>query len=403
VLALLIAGTLGGGYYYLKQSMAPKVGHLIVNANVPGAEISLDGKTEPGWVTPIGLPNLSPGPHTIVVSKEGFEGARQAVEVKAGETVSLTLELKTLEAPPSVGSLTIAANVQGARIILDGQSDPSWTTPYVFDELAAGRHALTISKDGYEDYQQSVTVELGGTASVTAELKAVRVAEPPLAPAAPRTGQLLVTSNIPGARIKLDGRSDPRWVTPFAFRDLPAGSHLVEVTQAGYTPFTSTLRVEGGSTATLNADLRVPQGEIHIVTTPPGIEVLIDGKPHGPSPVRALLPLGAHTYRLIRPGSEPYESSFELKHDGHMITRRVDLGVGGSPAGSVVEVRTNPPGAKVFADGRQAGSSTPTSFRLGPGEHHLTISLSGYRPIQRKLIVPSDGSPVHVIEELSPQ
>jgi serine/threonine-protein kinase len=403
VLALLLVGGLGGAYYYYQQALVPKTGHLMVNANVPDATISLDGRTEPSWVAPFGFSDLTPGPHSVLVSKEGYESARQVVEVKAGETLSVRAELKPIEAAPDVGGLTVAANIQGAQISLDGHSDPTWVTPYVFTELAAGEHALVISKDGYQAYEQMVTVAAGETASVKAELAAARGAAP-ARPAAPRTGQLVVTSNVPGAKISLDGRTDANWVTPFTFRDVSAGTHFVTVVQAGYAPFETSLRIEGGRTATVNANLAVPQGEINIVTTPPGFEVRINGKSYGRTPVSATLPLGTYTYELVRPGTEPYESSFELKYDGHMITRKVDLNVGGgAAAGSVIDVRTIPPGATVFANGKPVGSATPTSFRLSPGQHTLTISLSGFRPIQRRLIVPSDGSPVNVNERLSPQ
>ena len=60
----------------------------------------------------------------------------------------------------------------GRRIIVDGRSDPSWLTPYTIADLPAGAHNIVISMDGYEDFQQSVTIEGGQTSNVVGNLSA---------------------------------------------------------------------------------------------------------------------------------------------------------------------------------------------------------------------------------------
>lgn len=85
--------------------------------------------------------------------------------------------------------------------------------------------------------------------------------------------------------------------------------------------------VQEGSTATFAAHLTSPGGEINIVTNPAGLGVSIDGGPYAPSPVQAIVTVGAHTYRIKLPGSRVYEGTFEMKN-GAIITRRVDF-VGG--------------------------------------------------------------------------
>jgi len=211
-------------------------------------------------------------------------------------------------------------------------------------------------------------------------------------PAALKTGRLVVTANVEGAKITVDGRSEPGWVTPRTIPELPAGPHNVVLSRAGYSDVERSITIEGGRTATLNATLSVPSGEINIETKPPGVEVLIDGQPAGLSPVRKTVGLGQHTYSLRQAGRDSYNSTFEIKYDGHMLAKKVDLG--GEPAvpTGIVEVRTIPPGAIVYADGRSVGGTTPTNFRLRAGRHTLTISLSGYPPLQKIVDVPADGS-----------
>ena len=210
-------------------------------------------------------------------------------------------------------------------------------------------------------------------------------------PAAPKIGRLLVTSNVEGARISIDGRSESAWATPYTIPDLSAGAHSVTVSKSGYSNYQQSVTIEGGRTNSINASLSVPVGEINIVSDPAGVEVLIDGQPAGRTPAQKTLPVGQHTFVLRQPGMDPYTSSFEIKYDGYMATRKVTLG-GPQVATGVVEVRTIPPGATVLADGKAVPGTTPTSFRLPAGKHTLTISLSGYAPQLKEVDVPADGS-----------
>jgi serine/threonine-protein kinase len=300
-----------------------------------------------------------------------------------------------------LGQLQVSANVPGAKISLDGHSDPNWVTPYMIPDLPAGTHSLVISKDGYQDFQQNVTIAEGQAGSIVGNLSAPSVqseanptppkAEPVHArPTVSKVGQLMVSTNIPGAKISLDGRSDPNWVTPHTIPELAAGTHNVVISKDGYDDIQQSVTIEGGQTKSVTGNLSAPVGEVNMVTTPPGVEVLIDGKSYGPTPFHATLKAGQHVATVKRPGADPYETTFELK-SGAIMTKKLALGE--TAQMGIVEVRTIPPGATVFADNQPTGGQTPTSFRLTVGTHMLTLSLSGYRPVQTQVIVSASGTP----------
>jgi predicted Ser/Thr protein kinase len=223
---------------------------------------------------------------------------------------------------------------------------------------------------------------------------------PARSPAAPKVGDLLVTSNIVGAQITVDGKTDPGWVTPATISNLAVGPHAVSVAKEGYNVAQSGVTIEAGKTASYSAELTLPLGEVNIVTNPADIEILIDGQPAGRSPVQKTLGVGRHTFTLRLPGMDPYTSSFDIKYNGYMVTKKVDLGGSIQAPTGVVEVRTNPPGATLQADGKVVGGTTPTSIRLTAGRHTLTISLAGYQSIQKDVDVPADGT-LAVSETLS--
>jgi len=139
-------------------------------------------------------------------------------------------------------------------------------------------------------------------------------------------GHLLVTANVAGAKISLDGSSEPDWVTPYSSTiNRPAGTHQVVVSKEGYGDYQQSVTIEGGKTATVNAQLSEASGEVLVITTPPGLEVLIDGKLIGPSPVRVTVAAGSHKYTVRRQGWEPYEGTFTVS-SGARATVRVNMG-----------------------------------------------------------------------------
>ena len=73
-----------------------------------------------------------------------------------------------------VGQLHVESNIPGAWISVDGESGPNWVTPCTIPDLPAGSHQVLVSKEGYDNYQQAVTIEGGKTNSVNASLIARR-------------------------------------------------------------------------------------------------------------------------------------------------------------------------------------------------------------------------------------
>jgi serine/threonine protein kinase len=151
--------------------------------------------------------------------------------------------------------------------------------------------------------------------------------EPVVRPAVPKVGQLSVSANVTGAKISIDGHSDPNWLTPFTIPDLPTGTHNVRVTMDGYDNFQQSVTIVAGQTANMAANLTAPTAELDVITKPPGVEILIDGKSYGQSPVHATLPPGNHTYTVKWSGASPTENSVVLEN-GQISTKTLSLNYG---------------------------------------------------------------------------
>jgi serine/threonine-protein kinase len=349
---VVILGILGGaGYLYLykrkPQVASPPVGQLYVESNVPGARISVDGQSAPNWVTPYTIPDLSAGSHQLQVSKEGYDKYQQAVTIEGGKTDSVNASLpahapepltenpaekpaagkgkpstKASESPRTIPLTSASGGGSGATLLPSASRGEPGATP------------LPSASRGGPSTTPLPSASRGGPS--TTPLPSASRGGPgatPLPPAsgggpsaAPTMGQLLVTANVAGAKISVDGSSEPDWVTPYSSTiNRPAGTHQLVISKEGYDDYQQSVSIEGGKTTTVNAQLSAARGEVVVMTTPPGLDVLIDGKLIGPSPVRITVAVGSHKYTVRRPGWVPYEGTFTAR-GGALITVRVNMG-----------------------------------------------------------------------------
>ena len=108
-----------------------------------GAQVSIDGRSDPSWATPYNLPGLTPGQHTIIVSKPGYASETRSVEVGSGSKSFLVVQLAQLTA-----TLSVASTPSGAAVFMDGK-DTGHVTPAQFNVDKAGSHSFVFKKQGY--------------------------------------------------------------------------------------------------------------------------------------------------------------------------------------------------------------------------------------------------------------
>lgn len=134
---------------------------LDINPVTPDATILLNNKSV-GKGSYSG--KLNPGVYFIEVSKYGYASYTQTVELKASEQLTLTPPALTKKA----GTLNVAYSPIGASIMID--NSVVGKTPMVVRDLSEGRHSITISKEGYETFKTSVTINEGETEMMEGEL-----------------------------------------------------------------------------------------------------------------------------------------------------------------------------------------------------------------------------------------
>ena len=62
------------------KAVAMVPGQVQIDSNPQGAQIQIDGKSDPSWITPFDVTGLSPGQHIVAVSKSGYSADARAVD-----------------------------------------------------------------------------------------------------------------------------------------------------------------------------------------------------------------------------------------------------------------------------------------------------------------------------------
>jgi hypothetical protein len=237
-----------------------------------GATVRVDSVDQ--GVTPLKI-SVPPGQHTLEVSL-GPTKRVEALSVDAGAIIVQHYDFGAVATVQS-GRLEISSDPPGARVSVDGT--PRGVTPLSLSSVAVGEHRVTLSTD-QSSIQRQVTVAAGATATVMATIANTGAAggwatiKSPVELQVFEGGQLIATT------------STPRFM-------LPTGRHDLEVANPELE-FRAPLRMEIEAGKTTTNSVSIPNGSLS-VNALPWAEVIIDGKPAGPTPIGNLsIPIGSH-------------------------------------------------------------------------------------------------------------
>lgn len=138
---------------------------VTIDSDPPGADIAVDEPDRILGQTPF-TTHLSEGTHRVFLKKAGYQGYSKEFVVRSREPLRLTFALEKIQ---NVGGLRFHVNIRKARIYVDGKVEA--VTPY--DDVLpveAGPHQVLVEKERYNQVTQTVQVEVGQTAEVTATL-----------------------------------------------------------------------------------------------------------------------------------------------------------------------------------------------------------------------------------------
>ena len=133
---------------------AVSTGTVNISSDPSGATVLIDGQDK--GTTPLSRLAIPVGTHRIEIRREDYESQFQNIEVRGGRNpdVHVTLERS------GQAVLTLASNLRGARIIIDGIRQ-SQTTPADAITLRPGPHTVQVKARGYSSWRYSADLQDG--------------------------------------------------------------------------------------------------------------------------------------------------------------------------------------------------------------------------------------------------
>jgi hypothetical protein len=116
-------------------------------------------------------------------------------------------------------------------------------------------------------------------------------------------------------------------------------------------------------------------GTLVVQSTPAGVQVVVDGEAHGLTPARLTLKPGPHILELRGKGL-PRVIPLTMTAGG-TLSQFVEFAETAGATTGQLDVRSDPPGAKVIVDGQVAGSAPMLVSSLSPGDHRITLEREG--------------------------
>ena len=116
---------------------------------------------------------LNSGAYIFEARKDGYRTAKLTKEITSAQPQ----QSYTLPAPtPILGGVAIASTPIGANVTIDGKM--AGTTPLKLDNIFVGNHSVKITKTGYSDYTQTITIDEGKTVTINTTLTKQTAATP---------------------------------------------------------------------------------------------------------------------------------------------------------------------------------------------------------------------------------
>jgi hypothetical protein len=115
----------------------------------------------------------------------------------------------------------------------------------------------------------------------------------------------------------------------------------------------------------------VQLGMLVVESNPSGVQVFVDGEARGLTPAKLSLKPGPHLVELRGRGTPRVRTV--TVNAGAQVSHYVELAEASTPVTGQLDVRSDPPGAKVTVDGQNAGVSPIVISNLQPGEHTVVL------------------------------
>ncbi len=242
-----------------KPAPAPAAvpGQMAIDSTPQGAQVQVDGRTDPSWVTPFALTGLGAGAHTVTVSKAGYSTDTRTVNVASGSKAFVTSHLSQ-----QMATLAVSSSPAGADVFIDGKNTGRVTPAQV--PVDKGQHVILVRKSGYIDQTTSAQFALGQTTNFSPSLQPLGNVDDIKTVGkmnklfggkeAQGMGTVSVKTQPKGAQVAVNQHMLDK-DTPVNFI-LDPGNYVVDITLSGYASIHKVISVDKGGKVVIDEVLQ---------------------------------------------------------------------------------------------------------------------------------------------------
>ncbi len=233
-------------------------GQVQVDSNPQGAQIQIDGKSDPSWVTPYNVTGLSPGQHSISVSKTGYSPETRTVEITSASKSFAVLHLAPIHA-----LLVLNSTPAGADVVMDGKSTGHVTPAQL--PVEKGSHTIVLRKQGFLDETTTANLSSGQNFQFSPVLRALGNADEiktvgkfkkifgGKGDSTAGMGSVSIRTQPKGAQIAVNEKIYDH-LSPAEFMVGP-GNYVIDITLTGFKPVHKIITVEKGGKVAIDETL----------------------------------------------------------------------------------------------------------------------------------------------------
>lgn len=363
VMAMALALTAPGAGLELPSCL------VSIEAEPQNAEVLIDWKPVLEWPGAVAAGQgkwtlrLAPGDYVAHFGAPLHEPTTAELHIREGDANALLA--RSLE--KTTGLALLKSDPPGADITIGGVS--FGTAPRLVTDLPLGTWQATFSLPGCKE--QTVQFTLKDRVPVQA-----------LARLSTDTATLVVTSNVEGAEIRVNGAI--RGTAPCTVGRVPAGEIVIEARAPGYRDYVQRSRVGEAERLEVVARLEPLPASIAIHSLPGGARVYLDNSYRGETPmVIDDLAHGTHRLRVEKDGFDPMARTVALKL-GENATEEFRL----KSNTGMLSVTSVPAGVSVYVDGAKMGETPAGDVKdlsgvleiggIAEGTHKLEFVKPGF-------------------------
>jgi serine/threonine protein kinase len=232
-------------------------GQMLIDSTPQGAQVLIDGASDPRWVTPVSVPGLKPGQHSVTVNKPGYSTDARTVDVTSGSKSTILIHLAEL-----MGALSVKSDPAGANVYIDGR-DTGKTTPAQIS-VAKGQHVMLVRMMGYIDETTNAQFVAGQTVTWSPALRPLGNADnirtvgkmKKLFGGNGAQGQVAVTirTQPKGAQIAINQRMLEKGSPVEVMLD--PGNYVIDISLTGYAPIHKVITADRGNKVVIDETLQ---------------------------------------------------------------------------------------------------------------------------------------------------